>query len=103
MRTRDELIKLLYELKDNFKKDFACEYTHGQVQGVLMEMREQRIFSFLRRRIAHLLDNDFLNFCQIFMEDVNGKIVYPPEEKQPEPKVEEVAIGKTKNRKQVKS
>lgn len=107
MRTEKELVQLLYDLKGFYERDFGSRYTTGAIDTVLAKMLENKVYDFLKRRIGHLPDVDFLRFFKIFLDDANGRII-PPEE--PKPVIEqipepakEVVSGKSKVRKQARS
>ena len=65
-RTREELAKLLEDLKGWFKQDFDNDYNKEALTPVMQELLQERFRKFLYRRIGHLPDADFISFVKLF-------------------------------------
>ena len=68
MRTIEQLQALLSDFKGWFKNEFGQDYSYPFIEHTLSKMVEERVLYFLKKRIGHLSDTDFLNFREVLKE-----------------------------------
>jgi hypothetical protein len=86
-RTRQDLIKLLAEFKNWYELELGQMFQHDVLLSTFDDMTKARLAKFTSRRLGHLPDYDYFNFCNIFAEDMNGTLADAPvrvEVKEPE-------------------
>lgn len=77
-RTRPELIKLLADFKNWYELELGQGFQHNVLFGTFDEMTKARLAKFVTRRLGHLPDYDYFNFCNIFSDDMNGNLIDAP-------------------------
>ena len=77
-RTRPELIKLLADFKNWYELELGQGFQHNVLFGTFDEMTKARLAKFVTRRLGHLPDYDYFNFCNIFSDDMNGNLENAP-------------------------
>ena len=73
-RSKEELETLLVDLKGWHQKDMGYPYDAAETTPLLKEMLKIRLSEFLRRRIGHLRDVDFVQFLFTALSDQEKKI-----------------------------
>jgi len=87
MRSKEDLEKLLIQIKGWFKQELGGEYSAQLLEEPMQLLLKKRYFEFLRKRIDHLPDADLINFYKTFSEDVATPVYVI------EPKTEEKVDG----------
>jgi len=77
-RTKPELIKLLADFKNWFELELGQVFQHSVLLSTFDDMTRARLAKFTARRLGHLPDYDYFNFCAIFGDDMNGNLVDAP-------------------------
>lgn len=77
-RTKPELVQLLADLKNWFELDLGQLFQHDVLLGTFDEMTKTRLAKFMSRRLGHLPDVDYFNFCNVFAEDMKGTLENAP-------------------------
>ncbi len=73
-RSKEELVTLLEDVKIWHEKDMGYPYNSVETIPLLKEMLRIRLSEFLRRRIGHLKDIDFVQFLFTAMSDQEKKL-----------------------------
>lgn len=77
MRSKEDLLKLLGDFKEQFSQDFNVPYKADALKLAMQEERERRFAKFLYRRIGHLRDHDFAAFYELFLLDPPAAAAIP--------------------------
>lgn len=78
MRTEEQLISLIRDLRTWFRADFQSDYDPAVLQSHLIRMRDARIYEFLKKRVGHISDADFCSLVKLFIQDPVRAPVEPP-------------------------
>jgi hypothetical protein len=84
MRSKEELQKLLIDVKGWFKAEFNYEYDPKKIDFSIQSILQDRYYQFIKKRIDHLPNKDIVGFAKIFFEDASEPFFIPPVVK-PEP------------------
>jgi hypothetical protein len=84
-RTENELKDILINFKGWFESDLGQAFEHSVLLSTFDEITKDRLMKFVVRRLGHLSDADYFNFCKIFSDDIRGV---------PTPEVQPLAVEK---------
>jgi hypothetical protein len=96
MRSKEELQKLLIDVKGWFKQEFNYDYDAKKIDFAIQWILQERYSQFIKKRIDHLPNKDIVGFAKIFFEDSMEPLFVPPIVA-PEP-VKEVVHGEVKKK-----
>lgn len=73
-RSREDLIKLLADFKNWFELDLGAPFDSEALLSTFDDVTKQRLRKFVDRRLGHLPDADYFQFCVIFDLDRQNKL-----------------------------
>lgn len=78
-RTREQLVTLFLETKENYKREFGVEFNSEGVRKVLREDIELRHKKFTYKYLGHISSADLFNFALLLEEDSVAPILVAKE------------------------